>query len=102
MGDNKKANSPEAAPKTKPVRNIGAVAREAIMAGKTNQEALDLVKKEFPGANTTLNSINWYRNDLRKKGHKVPKVARSNAKADPAPATKGAKKDAAGGDDLTK
>jgi len=92
-----------AAKTEKPKRNIGAVAREAILAGKTNQEALDLVKKEFPGANTTLNSINWYRNDLRKKGHKVPKVARSNAKADaPAPAAKGAKKGAAGGDDLTK
>jgi hypothetical protein len=87
--------------KPKPKRNIGAVAREAIMAGKTNQEALDLVKKEFPGANTTLNSINWYRNDLRKKGNDVPKVARSNAKAAETPAAKGTK-GAAGGDDLTK
>jgi hypothetical protein len=87
----------------KPKRNIGAVARGAIMAGKTNQEALDLVKKEFPNANTTLNSINWYRNDLRKKGANVPVVARSNAKkADPPAATKGAKKKDAASDDLTK
>jgi predicted phage tail protein len=64
----------------KPSRNIGAVAREAILAGKSNKEALEAVQAEFPGCNTTLNSINWYRNDLRKKGHNVPKVARSNAK----------------------
>lgn len=52
--------------------NIGSVAREAILAGQSNKEALATVQAQFPGCKTTLNSINWYRNDLRKKGHDVP------------------------------
>jgi hypothetical protein len=63
--------------KKAPVNNIGKVARAAIMAGKTNQEALDEVMATFPGAKTSLNSINWYRNDLRAKGEAVPKIARA-------------------------
>ena len=54
-----------------PVRNISAVAREAILAGKSNADALEAVLAEFPEANTTTASIAWYRNDLRKKGHDV-------------------------------
>jgi len=38
----------------------------------TNQEILDAVLKQFPQASTKLASINWYRNDLRTKGKKVP------------------------------
>lgn len=60
----------EKAPK-EPVRNISAVAREAILAGKSNADALVAVQAEFPDCNTTTASIAWYRNDLRKKGHDV-------------------------------
>lgn len=49
-------------------RGIGTAAIEAIKDGKTNQEALAAVRAEFPDANTTMASINWYRNDLRTKG----------------------------------
>ena len=70
-----------------PKRNIGAVAMEAIRAGKTNEEALEAVKAEFPDAKTSLASINWYRNKMRSDGEKVP-TARELKKAakDEAPA----------------
>lgn len=51
-----------------PKRGIGTVATEAILNGATNEEALAAVRKEFPDANTTKASINWYRNKLRKDG----------------------------------
>ena len=41
---------------------------EAILNSATNEEALAAVRKEFPDANTTKASINWYRNKLRKDG----------------------------------
>lgn len=53
-------------------RNIGEAAIEALLSGKSNEEALAAVRAEFPRANTTLQSIAWYRNDLRKKGHNLP------------------------------
>lgn len=55
-----------------PKRGVGTVAVEAIRAGKTNDEALQAVKKAFPDAGTSLASINWYRNKLRSDGEKVP------------------------------
>jgi len=51
-----------------PKRGVGTVAMEAILNGATNEEALAAVRKEFPDANTTKASINWYRNKLRKDG----------------------------------
>lgn len=65
-------------------RTIGDVACEAIMAGKTNQEALDAVKGEFPEGNTSLSSINWYRNKLRKDGAPVKSARELKAEAAPA------------------
>ena len=47
--------------------NIGKVAREAILGGKTNDEALAIVKKKFPRAATSTASIAWYRSKLRKE-----------------------------------
>lgn len=61
-------------------RTIGDAAVEAIKAGKTNQEALEAVKAEFPEAKTTLSSINWYRNKLRADGTEGVKSARELAK----------------------
>lgn len=73
-----------------PKRGVGTVAMEAILNGASNEEALSAVRKEFPDANTTKASINWYRNKLRKdeavctdgawKGKPVPN-AREMAKA---------------------
>lgn len=54
--------------KAEPKRGVGAVAMEAILNSATNEEALAAVRKEFPDANTTKASINWYRNKLRKDG----------------------------------
>ncbi len=65
-------------------RTIGDVACEAILAGKTNQEALDAVKGEFPEGNTSLSSINWYRNKLRKDGKPVKSARELKAEAAPA------------------
>jgi hypothetical protein len=65
-------------------RTIGDVACEAILAGKTNQEALDAVKGEFPDGNTSLSSINWYRNKLRKDGQPVKSARELKAEAAPA------------------
>lgn len=53
---------------------IGAIAREAILAGKTNEEALAEVKKKFPDGATNVGNMSWYRNDLRTKGL-LPKAA---------------------------
>jgi hypothetical protein len=50
---------------------IGSVAIEAIVAGKTNEEALAAVSAAHPGAKTGMASINWYRNKLRAEGAKL-------------------------------
>jgi predicted transcriptional regulator len=46
---------------------IGEMARKAIAAGKTNAEALELVRDKFPHARTTPASIAWYRSQMRKE-----------------------------------
>ena len=53
---------------------IGRIARQAILDGKTNDEALAEVLKIKPSAATSLKSISWYRSDLwRQLGEeKVP------------------------------
>lgn len=79
---------------SKAKRNIGTVAREAIRAGKTNEEALAAVLKEFPNASTSLGSIGWYRNDLRAAGEQVKtaKEAKEGLPASPPGATAGKQK----------
>ncbi len=51
---------------------IGEVARRAIAAGKTNAEALELVRSKFPHAQTTAASVAWYRSQMRKEDPQVP------------------------------
>ena len=63
--------SPAEVAKT-PKRGVGTVIKEAILAGKDNQEALAAAKAEFPDSETTAATVSWYRNDLRKHGHDVP------------------------------
>lgn len=62
----------EATEAKEPKRGVGTVAKEAIRAGKTNEQALEAVQAEFPDAKTSLASINWYRNKLRSDGENVP------------------------------
>ena len=69
------AEAPAKAPKT-PKRGIGTVIKEAILAGKTNEEALAVAKAEFPDAGTTASTVSWYRNQLRKEGHPEVPTAR--------------------------
>ena len=99
--------------KAEPKRGVGTVAMEAILNSATNEEALTAVRKEFPDANTTKASINWYRNKLRKdgtictggtyKGKPVPNAREMAKDAKPAEAPKATdtKPTAAAGDDPT-
>lgn len=71
----KKAAAPKvkAAPKTAKApkaegtkkRGIGAFCKELIVKGKTNDEIMEAVAKEFPDANTTKGSIAFYRNAVK-------------------------------------
>lgn len=53
-------------------KTVGDTARREIEAGKTNDEVLEIVRKKFPGASTSLGSISWYRSKLRREDPKVP------------------------------
>lgn len=82
-------------------RGVGDVAKEAIRAGKTNEDALAAVKAEFPEAKTSLASINWYRNKLRTDGEEIPTARELNKAAKDAAAAEAgeAGEDAGDGDD---
>lgn len=67
-----------------PRRGVGTVINEAILAGKTNEEALAAALAEFPEAKTNVGTVSWYRNKLRKDGHDVKKAR--DAKKDNEPA----------------
>lgn len=49
---------------------IGQFAVRVLLTEPTlkNQEVLDLVKREFPDAKTTMACIAWYKSDIKKKG----------------------------------
>lgn len=67
---------------------VGDKAKELIRAGKTNDEVLAGVKEAFPEANTTLASVNWYRNKLRSDGETVPTSRELKPKVEKAPKEK--------------
>lgn len=50
---------------------IGKFAEGQIIAGKSNEEVLALVLAKYPHAQTTKDSIAWYRSQLRKKNPDV-------------------------------
>lgn len=66
-------------------RTVGVAAQEAIRSGLSNEEALQAVLKEFPGAKTSAASINWYRNKMRADDKSIPtaRALKKAAKADP-------------------
>ncbi len=70
-------------PKT-PKRGVGTVAREAIAAGKSNEEALAAVKAEFPDSKTGLQTISWYRNSMRKTDASIPSGREAKKSNEPA------------------
>lgn len=70
-----------------PKRGVGTVIREQLIAGATNEAALAAVKAEFPESSTSMSTVSWYRNDLRKDGNpnKVPTANEAKKAAAPAP-----------------
>lgn len=46
-------------------RGIGAFCVDLIKAGKSNEEVLVAVKKQFPDAATSASSVAWYRNKVK-------------------------------------
>jgi len=84
--------------KKEPKQGVGYTATQAILAGKSNEEALAEVQKAHPESKTTMASINWYRNKLRGEGkdvktsrelraankpEKAPKAKKGDKPADP-------------------
>lgn len=59
---------------TNPVLGIGAQARECIQSGMDFQKTYDLIKSRVPNTQFSKKCYYWYRNDLRKKGMKVPEL----------------------------
>ena len=53
-------------------RGVGTIIREALLARKTNEEALAAVKAEMPDAKTSASTVSWYRNAMRKEALDVP------------------------------
>jgi predicted nucleic acid-binding Zn ribbon protein len=62
-------------------RGIGTVIKERLVAGDTNEAVLAAVKAEFPESATSEKTVSWYRNDLRRKGEKVPSAAEARKAA---------------------
>jgi len=96
IGVTTESETPVTAELAAPRRGVGAVAMEAIRAGKSNEETLALIQDEFPDKRTTLASVNWYRNHLRKKlGEPVPTstdIRRAREAANPTPKVEKVKK----------
>lgn len=50
---------------------VGALARELILAGRSNAEVLAAIQKKFPESKATSGTVGWYRNNLKAAGKKV-------------------------------
>ena len=44
----------------------------ALKRGRTNQEVLERIRKQFPNTTMTLPTVNYHRNQLRKLFPKIP------------------------------
>lgn len=58
---------------------VGAVAMKLLAEGKTNEEILAELKKQFPLGKTEMASVNWYRNKARSNGADVKTSRELNA-----------------------
>lgn len=92
-------DSTEEKAKKEPKQGVGFVATQAILAGKTNEEAFKAVQEAFPEAKTSMASINWYRNKLRSDGHDVKTSRELRAASKPAKEPKVKKEKKAKGED---
>lgn len=63
----RKADKPTAAASTGKL-TIGRLCEDLILKGKSNEEILTAVQKQFPGAQTKDASVSWYRNKLKNEG----------------------------------
>lgn len=86
--------------KKEPKKGVGHTATQAILSGKTNEEAYAAVKAAHPEAKTTMASINWYRNKLRTDGNTSVKTSRELSAANKPAKEPKAKKAAKGADPL--
>lgn len=53
-------------------RTVGKTAEAEIRNGLTNEEVLEKVLAKFPHAQTTRDSIAWYRSRMRREDPEVP------------------------------
>lgn len=51
---------------------VGALAKDCINDGLTDEEALQRVKAAFPTGSTSIKSIRWYRSKMRKQDGSIP------------------------------
>ncbi len=51
---------------------IGAVAKDYIKQGFSNEEVLERIVRTFPEGNTSIKSIMWYRSRMRKTDRSIP------------------------------
>lgn len=72
----KQAAAPERAERKARAPGVGALTKELIMQGKTNDEVVAELMKKFPDKANSVSNVNWYRNKLRQDGANVPQLAR--------------------------
>lgn len=73
-------------------RTITQAIREALLAGKSNDETLAAVQAEFPNAKTSRNTVVIQRSALRKEGHALPSSWEANRAAKTVPVRGGSAK----------
>ena len=75
-----KGKSAKSAAGSRKGSNVGSVAKEAILAGASNEDALKAVMKAFPDCHSNLGCMAWYRNKLR-RDRLLPKAERGKKAA---------------------
>lgn len=65
---------------------IATIIKAGITAGKTNDEILVDVYKDFPNANTKAASVSWYRSQMKVKAPAKTPMAKAVHRATPTPA----------------
>ena len=53
-------------------QGVGDLAKQLIRQGLPNHMVLERVLEAFPDANTSMDSVSWYRSALRRGGEDVP------------------------------
>lgn len=56
---------------------VGGLAIDLLRVGGTNEEVLAEVLRAYPSASTKMNSIRWYRHQLRLAGEDVPSAVQA-------------------------